>query len=335
MLPHPRKSNMNGWPWEPVETQVTVTGELPKISIVVPLYNHGTYIEETLRSILQQGYPHLELIVMDGGSTDDSIKVVEHYDAHISYWESKRDKGQSHAINKGFERCTGDIITFQQSDDIYLPGTLHKIAALYQNKPRAGVFAGGFHFMDTESKRIGVDIPPYLNKKSPVDITLGPPSLYRIHQVATFYTKHALDSVGRFVREDLSYTMDRELLYRVIKSYEAVLSREVFSAFRKHPGSKSTHSIEPFAREFADLYMQHIDGKWRDDRKRERMARHHLWKGKINKAKSSDNHREKILSILSAIIIHPSGLLKRSFLSTAYKCLFRRQVFQVELETES
>lgn len=91
----------------------------PKLSIIVPSYNQGAYIEETLLSIINQDYPNKELIIIDGGSTDNSVSIIKKYEQHIVYWVSEKDNGQSHAINKGFARATGDYIAWMNSDDLY------------------------------------------------------------------------------------------------------------------------------------------------------------------------------------------------------------------------
>ncbi len=104
---------------------------LPKLSIIVPSYNQGEYIEETLLSIINQDYPGKELIVIDGGSTDNSVDIIKKYEQQITYWVSEKDEGQSHAINKGFELATGDYIAWMNSDDIYYENAFKKIFSIY------------------------------------------------------------------------------------------------------------------------------------------------------------------------------------------------------------
>ena len=94
----------------------------PRISIVTPSFNQGQFIEETIRSILLQGYPNLEYIIIDGGSTDESVEIIKKYEPWLTYWVSEKDRGQAHAINKGLERCTGEILAYINSDDYYYPG---------------------------------------------------------------------------------------------------------------------------------------------------------------------------------------------------------------------
>ena len=118
----------SGWPWSPSEVQsLEVEPESrkwPRISIVTPSRNQGKYLEETIRSVLLQGYPNLEYIVIDGGSTDDSVGTIKRYEPWLAHWESRPDRGQAHAINDGFALSTGSILGWINSDDALYPGTL-------------------------------------------------------------------------------------------------------------------------------------------------------------------------------------------------------------------
>ena len=116
----------------------------PKISIVIPSYNQGQFLEETILSVINQQYPNLELFVVDGASDDNSVEVIKKYEQHLTWWESEKDKGQSDAINKGFAKATGEIISWLCSDDLYMPGALKKVATLFQQQnDGVGLIYGG------------------------------------------------------------------------------------------------------------------------------------------------------------------------------------------------
>src|SRR3990172_6401882 len=115
---------------------------LPRISIVTPSFNQGRYLERTILSVLDQRYPKLEYIVIDGGSTDESVDIIRKYEPHLAYWVSEPDRGQSHAINKGLARAREAILAWLNSANYYLPEALPKVAAAALTHPEAAVFVG-------------------------------------------------------------------------------------------------------------------------------------------------------------------------------------------------
>lgn len=132
ILIHP-PSGKHGWPWIVVPEkfpELTPSGKpWPKISIVTPSYNQGQFLEETIRSVLLQGYPNLEYIIMDGGSTDNSVEIIKKYEPWLTSWVSEKDNGQADAIHRGFEKATGEIIGWLNSDDYLLPRALKAVGA--------------------------------------------------------------------------------------------------------------------------------------------------------------------------------------------------------------
>jgi glycosyltransferase involved in cell wall biosynthesis len=126
------------------------TRSWPLVTIVTPSFNQAAFIEETIRSILLQRYPYLEYIVMDGGSTDGSVEIIKKYEEHLAYWTSEKDAGAADAIRKGFERATGPILAYLNSDDIYLPGALHCLVNQLC-KTEADVVYGNTYWIDQES----------------------------------------------------------------------------------------------------------------------------------------------------------------------------------------
>ncbi len=129
----PPPSRRKGWPWDVQTAPFASSAEgWPKITVVTPSFQQGDYLEETLRSVLLQNYPHLEFIVLDGGSTDESSKIIDGYRPWLSFARVARDRGQSHAINLGFSLGSGSIYCWLNSDDFFLPGTLHRVAEAWK-----------------------------------------------------------------------------------------------------------------------------------------------------------------------------------------------------------
>ena len=113
----------------------TIPEKQPRISVITPSYNQGEYLEATLRSVLDQDYEELEYVVIDGGSTDGSVQIIERYASRLAYWVSEPDRGHAHALNKGFERATGDILCWINSSDMYYPWTLRTVAEVFTQLP--------------------------------------------------------------------------------------------------------------------------------------------------------------------------------------------------------
>jgi glycosyltransferase involved in cell wall biosynthesis len=135
-----------GWPWteETAPLPATAPGgkSWPRISIVTPNYNYGAYLEAAIRSVILQGYPNLEYFVIDGGSSDRSVEILRKYEPWLTYWESERDRGQTHAINKGLARCTGEVVNWLCSDDMLMPGALEAIGRCFAASPDVDVVLG-------------------------------------------------------------------------------------------------------------------------------------------------------------------------------------------------
>ena len=127
----PPPSGKAGWPWTeegpPIPDASAERQQWPRVSIVTPSYNQGRFLEETIRSVLLQGYPDFEYFIIDGGSADESLEIIRRYEPWLTYWTSEPDRGQSDAINKGWARATGDVVTYLNSDDCYLTGAVAKV----------------------------------------------------------------------------------------------------------------------------------------------------------------------------------------------------------------
>jgi glycosyltransferase involved in cell wall biosynthesis len=122
-----------------------------RISIVTPSYNQGQFLEETIKSVLSQNYPNLEYIIIDGSSTDNSADIIKKYEKHLAYWVSEKDNGQADAINKGFARATGEIFGWINSDDLYLPDTLHRVGEYWRTYPGCQFLTGDGEIFNAET----------------------------------------------------------------------------------------------------------------------------------------------------------------------------------------
>jgi glycosyltransferase involved in cell wall biosynthesis len=207
----------------------------PRVSIVTPSFNQGQYIEETIRSVLLQGYPNLEYIVVDGASADGSVDVIRRYARWLSSWTSGRDKGQSDAINRGFRSTTGSIVAWLNSDDLLTPGSLHKVAARFASESGPAVVCGSAELRSTDLATVMwiFDCPP----TTTVDI-LAYPEGRHIGQPSVFISRELLD-FPEPLRSDLHYVMDFELWLRLSKKSEFVRLFDTLSWMRYHGDAKT------------------------------------------------------------------------------------------------
>ena len=243
-LPPPPSGHV-GWPWTEETPPLPATAPdgrpWPLISIVTPSFNQGAYLEETIRSILLQGYPNLEHILIDGGSTDGSVTIIQKYERWFTYWVSERDRGQAHAINKGLARCTGEIFHWINSDDYLLAGALGSIAAAF---PGADAVAGAvLNFNEKGSQEYLVPGPLDADKIIRSD------SSTRWHQPGLWFRRKGVAACGG-IDESYDYSFDWDLTIRYLGLFPHVNHiQNVLVHFRLHPDSKTTSSWERFMQE--------------------------------------------------------------------------------------
>lgn len=207
----------------------------PKISIVTPSYNQGAFIEQTIQSIVNQHYPNLEYIIIDGGSTDNTVNIIKKYAQHITYWVSEADNGQSHAINKGIAKCSGDIFNWINSDDFLEPDSLFHIAEEYSKNPFA-VLCGRVNVFDN-STFSHVRKPSFIGKTTEESI-----AYYNINQEGTWWNLPFVKNL-KGVNEAFECTMDLDLWIRFLLSYPIDTFKQtdvILSNFRRHAAAKST-----------------------------------------------------------------------------------------------
>lgn len=203
----------------------------PLISIVIPSFNQGRYIEQTITSILGQHYPNLELIVIDGGSTDCTLDIINKYAHLITYYVSEPDKGQADAINKGFRIAKGDILAWLNSDDMYLPCTLSKVANLIgmSEEPKL-IYGGCLHFYEGKEGGYGY-LPPNFNSER---LTYAD----YIIQPSSFWSKSLWETVGE-LNESYNYVLDWEWFIRATKTCVFTPIQDYLSIYRLHENHKT------------------------------------------------------------------------------------------------
>jgi hypothetical protein len=208
----------------------------PKISIVTPSYNQGQFIEQTIDSVLSQGYPNLEYFVFDGGSTDGTVDILKRHHKHLTYWESGSDRGQSHAINKGIQRASGEIFNWINSDDFAEPGALHQVAEAWMSAKSTPTAICGFANvwnLRTFSHRRK---PSHLYASSEENI-----ALFNINQEGTYFNLHEVKALGG-LDERFHYAMDLELWLNLHLKFPPSRFIEIDSVlgnFRRHAETKS------------------------------------------------------------------------------------------------
>lgn len=215
---------------------------LPRITIITPSYNQGEFIEQTIRSVLDQGYPDLEYIVMDGGSTDQTISILRKYEGQL-YWISEKDRGQSHAINKGLKMASGEVVAFLNSDDLYEPGALRAVGEFFARYPEAAWVTGKCRIIDQHGREVRKAITLYKNlwlhlRRYEVLLVLN-----YISQPATFWRRQVVNEVG-FLIETPYYTMDYEYWLRIGQRFRLWFINRYLACFRIHPASKSGSSAQ-------------------------------------------------------------------------------------------
>ena len=254
-LPAP-PPDKTGWPWteqsDPLPETQPDGSPWPKISIVTPSYNQGQFIEETIRSVLLQGYPDLEYIVMDGESTDESVEIIEKYEPWIDYWVSEEDEGQSDAINKGLDQATGELYAWLNSDDYYASGALWAVAEGFQNAdPDVGALVGTAHKVDPTGKVIYTPDAEHLEFE---DLLRWRENNFM--QPGCFFRRSAWEEAGP-LREDLYYCLDVDLWLRMAKKKRFKRIEQTLAYAYEHSNAKTAAHIPRMRAETALIVSEH------------------------------------------------------------------------------
>ena len=224
-----------------------------KISIIIPSFNQGAYLEECILSILSQNYPAFEIIIIDGGSTDQSVNIIKKYESKIKYWISEKDRGQSHAINKGLKRSSGEIVSWLGSDDMYLPGALEKANKTFQAETQSIGLIYGTSELFNHSGNIRIETAP--DEMSMERMFSG----MSFPQPSSFFRRSLLQEAG-FLNEELHFGMDYELFSRFRISCEFAKVDFCFSRYRIHDQSKTITSTSKFTDDWILIFNSICEG---------------------------------------------------------------------------
>ncbi len=272
-LPSPPRGKTN-WPWTTGSLRVSESvpdgRPWPKISIVTPSYNQGQFIEETIRSVLLQGYPNLEYIIIDGGSTDNTLEIIQAYDCWLNHWVSEKDRGQSHAINKGWKKASGDIVAWVNADDLYCPGTFETIARLFQSNSELVLVSGAANTVDEHGKTVlftkeSPDMDPYRMLQDSGGVPTQP---------SVFLKRRVLGDVG-FLNPSLYLVMDWEFWIRVGLFYrpdQFEKTDKVLSNNRQWSGTKTLKGWRAVCQENRQVFNR-VFSEFRGDKKLQRIRR--------------------------------------------------------------
>jgi glycosyltransferase involved in cell wall biosynthesis len=224
--------------------------DLPKISIVTPSYNQALFLEETIQSVIGQNYPNLEYIIIDGGSTDGTVDIIKKYERYLTYWVSEKDKGQAHALNKGFARTTGEIMAYINADDKYCPWAFKTVANIFTDCPEVEWLTSlwQLHWNSKGDPTPGMAVPGYTKEAFYEGRTLGKSLRFIgwIQQESTFWRRSLWEKAGGFISEELHYAMDFELWARFFQYADLYGIAVPLGGFRKHNVQKTSKGLNDY-----------------------------------------------------------------------------------------
>jgi glycosyltransferase involved in cell wall biosynthesis len=317
----PPPSGKKGWPWTEASPSLSSfiekTSPWPKISIVTPSYNQGQLIEETIRSVLLQGYPNLEYIIIDGGSSDNTVEIICRYAPWLSYWVSEKDRGQSHAINKGWDKATGDILAWINSDDTYAAGSFTKVAEYFLNAPSTAMIYGDCNIIDGQGIFVKRCPAEEFNLENLVC------NKWFIPQQSTFLRRSVVEAVGG-IREDLHLVMDWEYWLRIALGGKIIRYLPVqLASFRIWEEAKTSSCSDRSAQEkilVLDQYFgrEEFLPEIRGCRRKAYSNVHRFAAAAYN---GHDQRLVALVHLLRAIHYRPSLLKEKGTIKTLFKTL--------------
>jgi glycosyltransferase involved in cell wall biosynthesis len=222
----------------------------PKISVITPSYNQAAFVERTIQSVLNQNYPNLEYIIIDGGSTDGSVEIIKKYEDKLAYWVSEEDRGQSHAINKGFRRATGEIVAWLNSDDEYCSGALETVAKTFMAYEDIDLVFGNNISVDKKGRVLRNN--RHTRFAFPALVVLG----MTVFQAACFWKRSIFEKYG-YLDESLRFCMDYEFFCRIGPHIVAKHINKYLAKFRWHDEQKSSTIMDVHDEEFKKIVTKY------------------------------------------------------------------------------
>lgn len=227
----------------------------PKITVVTPNFNQGRFLEQTILSVLDQNYPNLEYIIIDGGSSDSSVEIIEKYKDRLTYWVSEKDQGMYYAIQKGFERSTGEVMCWINSDDLLWPGSLEYVATVFAENPKIQWLQGYPSVIDEDGKLLYQRDP--VGSKEHFYFGNFKKTKEFIQQESTFWRRDLWELAGANLNLNYSLAADFELWLRFFRHEKLYCSRRQLAAFRKRVGQQSGN-IEKYLYEATQALNEQI-----------------------------------------------------------------------------
>lgn len=284
--------------------------QFPRISVVTPSLNRGGFIEKAILSVLEQNYARTEYIIIDGGSTDNSVDIIRKYKKHLKYWTSEPDRGQSHAINKGLEHASGDLMAWMNSDDYYMPGAFSAVADLWTSEPNAGAYVGAGQMIEKVSGGV-------VCYKEPEEISfqslLSWTGQGLFMQPSCFFARAAWSGCGP-LDETMHFAMDVDLWFKIARDFRYSTCKTLLSTSVIHSEAKTMAFHDKTMIDMAIVLMRH---------------------GAEKEARNILNRMEKRLSFaepnLIKIMAHPLVRLAQPVMRLFVKPAVRwREVFETE-----